>query len=1068
MAAKRTRRSARKTRRAPRRATPAAQTPRQSEWQLDDAAVETALQTGEYSGLLEDYFGREAYDELRQLARDAAARSVRGGPPVLILPGIMGSKLGRARSGWFDDVIWIDPADVIAGNLAQLALPATNQKTRAIRPLGVILFAYLKLKLRLRKAGYDAEFHPFDWRQSIDELGADLVTRIRDLDPDGHGRVSLVAHSMGGLVSRAALGAGARIRRLIMLGTPNFGSFAPVTAMRATNDAVRKVGWLDTDHSAQELASEVFNTFPGLTQMLPAPERWAELDLYDLATWPADGLRPQRALLDAVADVRSGFAPGGENVYMIAGVDQDTITGMRPAASGAEFEYVMTRSGDGTVPLDFALLPGAARTYYVVEKHGSLANNRTVAQAVIDLLARGETQQLPQTWTPSRASPVILSESAVRAMPAFTVERGAVVPRSELRHILDSVAAPDARDAITPVVAAPAGITTDTLPGFAHRFDRVVVGRRRQHRIDLRFALGSITEADTRAVAVGIFRDVAPAGAASALDARLDGAITDLTRRRMFGGEVGEIFMLPTGRHPLSADVIAFVGLGAFDRFTDEVLQTAAENLLRTLVRARVEEFSTVLFGGGSGENPASGLRNLLTGFLRALRDADHDHQFRRIVLCEYDADRYTLLKEELFRLSSTTLCEDVEITFDEVVLRPPMIAAEPTVTRAAPRERPVYLIVRRERDGRNSFIVRSSLLTTGSKATIVTGSQEVTTSTFERLRAELVDDETQDVTGPGREMAELILAPEIAHVLPGFAENHLVIVHDDFMARVPWETLSLVRDDRQFVPSANAGISHLYAADNLSVAKWLEQRLEDSVLSMLLVVDPTSDLQGAREEGLAVQRLFTGRPGVRIDLVYQGEATRPRLLEAFGSGEYDVVHYAGHAEFDEAHPARSGIRCADDAVLSGADLAGISRLPTLMFFNACESARLRTRRATRSTRRNAARIESNNERLSRLSRAVGMAEAFLRGGLANFIGTYWPVSDAAASTFARTFYGAVLDGTPMNRAVQRARAEIRAAGERDWMNYVFYGNPDFLLKHPAPERSAAVEIDPAAGSDVA
>ena len=79
---------------------------------------------------------------------------------------------------------------------------------------------------------------------------------------------------------------------------------------------------------------------------------------------------------------------------------------------------------------------------------------------------------------------------------------------------------------------------------------------------------------------------------------------------------------------------------------------------------------------------------------------------------------------------------------------------------------------------------MRSSLLTTGSKATIVTGSQEVTTSTFERLRAELVDDETQDVTGPGREMAELILAPEIAHVLPGFAENHLVIVHDDFMAR--------------------------------------------------------------------------------------------------------------------------------------------------------------------------------------------------------------------------------------------------------------------------------------------
>src|SRR5690606_19010171 len=114
-------------------------------------------------------------------------------------------------------------------------------------------------------------------------------------------------------------------------------------------------------------------------------------------------------------------------------------------------------------------------------------------------------------------------------------------------------------------------------------------------------------------------------------------------------------------------------------------LQTAAENLLRTFVRARVEEFSTVLFGGGSGASPASGLRNLLIGFLRGLRDADRDHQFRRIVLCENDPARYTELKEELFRLSSTALCEDVELTFDEVVLRPALVAAPTRQPRAAP-----------------------------------------------------------------------------------------------------------------------------------------------------------------------------------------------------------------------------------------------------------------------------------------------------------------------------------------------------------------------------------------------
>lgn len=1048
----------------------AAARPRESEWQLEDERIESALQTGEHAGLLEDYFGREEYEELRQLARDAAARSTRGGPPVLILPGIMGSKLGRERSGWFDDVVWIDPVDVIAGHLGELALPAKTASTRAIRPLGVILFAYLKLKLRLRAAGYAAEFLPFDWRQSIDGLGRELAARIAHEDPDGHGRVSLVAHSMGGLVARSALGSGAKVRRLIMLGTPNFGSFAPVAALRATNSAVRKAGWLDFSHNAEELASDIFSTFAGLTQMLPAPEKWAELDLYDLATWPKDGLRPQGKLLDAVAAMRAGLADGGENVYMIAGVDQDTVTGMRARSDGKEFEYEMTRNGDGTVPLDFALLPGAARTYYVAEKHGSLANSRVVARAVADLLARGETNALPTAWSPSRAAPYIVSESDLRLEPPFSVSRGTAVPRSELRHVLDEFAAPDARDQAVPLVAAPAGVaaTAGLTPGYAHRFDRVVVGRRRQHRIDLRFALGSITEADTRAIALGIFRDVAPAGAASAIDERLDGAITELTRRRMFGGEVGEIFMLPTGRHTLGADTIAFVGLGAFDRFNDEALQTAAENLVRTFVRARVEEFSTVLFGGGSGEHPANGLRNLLTGFLRGLRDADADHHFRRIVVCEYNAERYTQLKEELFRLSSTTLCDDVEITFDEIVLPPPLVPAETRTVRPAPREQPVYLIVRRERGGEKEFVVRSSLLTAGGKATIVSGSSEVSNTAFEKARNEIVDDETEDVSEAGGRMAQLILADEVLHVLPRFSQNHLVVVHDAFMSRVPWETLSLQDGAKSIMPAATAGVSHLYAADNLSVAKWLEERIEDDVLTMLLVVDPTRDLQGAREEGRAIQRLFAGRTGVTIDLVYQGEATRPALLEAFGSGRYDVVHYAGHAEFDEAQRERSGIVCADDTILSGADLATISRLPTLMFFNACESARLRGRRDARAAGSSSARIESNVERSARVDRAVGMAESFLRGGLANFIGTYWPVNDAAADAFARTFYGAILQGATMNAAVQKGRAAVRAADSRDWTNYLFYGNPDFVVKLPSAVRGEVTEIDVHAGSDSA
>ena len=137
--------------------------------------VESALVTGQHADLLKRYFGEQEYAELQALARDASARSVRGGPRVLVLPGIMGSTLGSERAFFFDDVIWIDPIDIAAGHLTALSLIPGPVRHKA---LGVILFSYLKIKLSLKQAGYDADFHPFDWRQSLDHLGQDLAQRI--------------------------------------------------------------------------------------------------------------------------------------------------------------------------------------------------------------------------------------------------------------------------------------------------------------------------------------------------------------------------------------------------------------------------------------------------------------------------------------------------------------------------------------------------------------------------------------------------------------------------------------------------------------------------------------------------------------------------------------------------------------------------------------------------------------------------------------------------------------------------------------------------------------------------
>ena len=84
----------------------------------------------------------------------------------------------------------------VPGSFRSLTLPSP----RAIRPRGVLLFSYAKLKLQLAIEGFDARFHAYDWRLGIDALGAALAAAIAAA---GEPAV-VVAHSMGGLVARVA------------------------------------------------------------------------------------------------------------------------------------------------------------------------------------------------------------------------------------------------------------------------------------------------------------------------------------------------------------------------------------------------------------------------------------------------------------------------------------------------------------------------------------------------------------------------------------------------------------------------------------------------------------------------------------------------------------------------------------------------------------------------------------------------------------------------------------------------------------------------------------------------
>jgi len=207
------------------------------------------------------------------------------------------------------------------------------------------------------------------------------------------------------------------------------------------------------------------------------------------------------------------------------------------------------------------------------------------------------------------------------------------------------------------------------------------------------------------------------------------------------------------------------------------------------------------------------------------------------------------------------------------------------------------------------------------------------------------------------------------------------------------------------------------------------------------MVVNPTLDLPGAADEGSALRETLL-HAGAMVSLVEGAAASRARVLREMGSGDYDVLHFAGHGFFDADDPGASGLVCAENVVLRGSDMDGIASLPALVFFNACEAARVR--RPGRSGRGEIGR--SAEARLFGLRRSSSLAEAVLDGGVANFVGTHWPVGDESALAFSKSFYAGLVRGARLDETMLEARRKVRAAGSIDWADYVHYGNPGFRL----------------------
>jgi hypothetical protein len=232
------------------------------------------------------------------------------------------------------------------------------------------------------------------------------------------------------------------------------------------------------------------------------------------------------------------------------------------------------------------------------------------------------------------------------------------------------------------------------------------------------------------------------------------------------------------------------------------------------------------------------------------------------------------------------------------------------------------------------------------------------------------------------------------------------------------------------------------------------------STLRALVIGDPGDPaaghgLPGAQDEALAVRQLLLER-GVDVDarigapsvprtgkLAGIEAANRLDVLDLLARGGYDVVHYAGHGDFDPDRPERVGWQFAS-GLLTSNEIQVLDRAPSLIVANACLSARLSTVGANR-------RPIKELERQSRL--APSLADEFLKLGVRDYVGTAWEVNDIGATSFAKELYAQLLDGRTLGRAMQEARGALwrsrRTFGSL-WAAYQHYGDPNAVLRRAA------------------
>ncbi|TGK20960.1 CHAT domain-containing protein [Leptospira fluminis] len=268
--------------------------------------------------------------------------------------------------------------------------------------------------------------------------------------------------------------------------------------------------------------------------------------------------------------------------------------------------------------------------------------------------------------------------------------------------------------------------------------------------------------------------------------------------------------------------------------------------------------------------------------------------------------------------------------------------------------------------------------------------------------------------------------------------EKYLHFNIDPKLGVIPWELLhdgTCFLSDKFFIGKTVRGEGHSGAFK------------EKEKLRMLIIADPTEDLEWAQKEGEQLFRVLSEKvPSSRLEIEFIGgkQVTKLKLLSLI-KGK-NIIHYSGHLYFSD-DPLENGWLISEGKILKAREIKNSGFNTDMVFSNSCQS--------NKSTTRNLNSDLMNN-----------FAGSFLMSGIKSFIGTNWEIADNQNTIdFTIQFYSNLFADKSVGESLFLAKEQARRnydSSDLTWTNYSLHGQPNIrVTSDPTKGRTAHKIVNP-------